>query len=79
MPEQKNLKKEHRSRENLNNYAKYSGMAFEMIVIILAGVFAGIKLDKWLHMTNPVFTAICAALGVILAIYIVIKDLLRRS
>ena len=50
-----------------------------MMVIILAGLFLGIKMDKWFHTNEPVFTAILAMLGVILATYTVIKDVLRKN
>ncbi|MBN2215720.1 MAG: AtpZ/AtpI family protein [Bacteroidales bacterium] len=50
-----------------------------MIIIILAGVFLGIKMDKWFQTNDPIFTAIITMLFVILAIYTVIKDLIRKS
>jgi len=63
---------------NLNAYARYSGMAFQMLVVILAGVFGGYFLDRWAN-TKPVFTVILSILGVFLAIYYVTKDLLRNK
>ncbi len=62
----------------LNNYARYSGIAFQMLAIIVIGVFAGFKLDQWIH-SKPVFTIILSILSVILAIYSVTKDLLRKK
>jgi hypothetical protein len=53
-------------------------MAFQMLVIILLGVFGGFKLDQWLH-TRPVFTIILSFGSVILAIYYVTKDLIGRK
>ena len=64
-------------RKNLNNYARYSGMAFQMLVIILLGVFAGFKLDQWLY-TKPIFIVILSIVSVFLSIYYVTKDLLRK-
>lgn len=64
-------------RKNLNSYARYSAMAFQMGIIILAGVFGGWKLDVYLH-TQPLFTVILSLLGVALAIYFVVRDLLRK-
>jgi len=64
-------------RKNLNPYARYSSMAFQMLVIILAGVFGGYKIDLWLQ-TKPVFTVILSILGVILSIYYVTRDLLKK-
>jgi F0F1-type ATP synthase assembly protein I len=50
-----------------------------MLVIILAGVFGGIKLDEWLGLSIPVFTVVFSILAVILSIYTVTKDLMKPS
>jgi F0F1-type ATP synthase assembly protein I len=63
--------------KSLNNYARYSGLAFEMIFIILAGVFGGIKLDEVLN-TKPYLTALLSLAGVTLAVFFAIKDFLRK-
>lgn len=67
-----------KKKRSLEAYARYSSIAFQMLVIILAGVFGGYKLDQWLH-TGPVFTIICSFSSVVLAIYFVTKDLLRKK
>ncbi len=64
-------------RKNLNDYARFSSIAIQMLVIILCGVFGGYKLDQWLH-TRPVLTVILSILSVALSIYFVTKDLLRK-
>lgn len=64
-------------RKPLFSYARYSGMAVQMLVIILAGVFGGMKLDEWLDLVFPVFTLTFSFLSVSLAIYFVIRDLLK--
>jgi F0F1-type ATP synthase assembly protein I len=66
------------NKKALRNYAKYSSMAFQMLIIILAGIFGGYKLDQLLH-TKPVLTVILSLLSVILAIYFVTRDLLRKN
>jgi len=48
-----------------------------MVVIIILGVFGGYKLDMWLN-TAPILTVILSLLSVVLAIYIVTKDLLKK-
>lgn len=65
-------------REKLNNYARYSGIAIQMLVIILAGVYGGKKLDEWLNTKKPVFTAIFSLLAVVISIYMVIKDISKK-
>ncbi|MFC2081305.1 AtpZ/AtpI family protein [Bacteroidota bacterium] len=60
---------------SLNNYARYSGLAFQMIAIILVGVLGGIKLDEIVKWDFPVFTLILTLLAVILSMYYAVKDL----
>lgn len=64
-------------KKHLNNYARYSGMGFQMLAIILIGVFGGMKLDQWLGLKYPVFLVLFSILSVILAIYSAVKDLLK--
>jgi hypothetical protein len=52
-------------------------MAFQMVIIIGAGVFGGIKLDEWLHMRFPLFTLVLSLTAVALSIYYMIKDLTK--
>ena len=66
-----------KKKKSLDSYTRYSSIAFQMLIIILIGVFGGIKLDEWLKLTVPVFTIILSILSVILAIYTVTKDLLK--
>ena len=67
-----------KEKKALNAYAKYSSIAFQMLVIILAGVFGGRELDKWVEWDFPVFTMALTILAVFLAIYTVIKDLIKK-
>ena len=66
-------------RKPLNDYARYTSIAFQMMAVILLGVFGGMKLDAWIKPKFPVFTVILIILSVILAIYLVIKDLLKKK
>lgn len=64
-------------KKTLNAYARYSGMAFQMVAIILLGTYGGWKLDQWLN-TKPVFTVILVLISVVLSIYFVTRDLLKK-
>jgi hypothetical protein len=66
-----------KKKKYLASYAKYSSIGFQMLAIILLGVFGGMKLDQWLHLKVPVFTVIFSILFVILSIYYAVKDLLN--
>ena len=58
-------------KNNLNNYAKYSGVAFEMLGIIFLGVWGGIKLDTILD-TKPLLTLVLSLGSVAAAMYLII-------
>jgi F0F1-type ATP synthase assembly protein I len=48
-----------------------------MIAVIAVMAWCGVKLDKILGLSTPVFTAILSLLGVFAGIYIAIKDFIR--
>jgi F0F1-type ATP synthase assembly protein I len=73
---QKNPKKP--PNKGIENFAKYSGIAFQMIGIILLTALGGHKLDKITGWKTPVFTIILSLLGVFAAIYISIKGFLKK-
>ena len=56
--------------------ASYSGMSFQMGVIIAGGTYGGIKLDEWLNL-SPLFTIVCALASIALAMYVMINKLTR--
>jgi F0F1-type ATP synthase assembly protein I len=62
-----------------NQYMKYATMGTQMLITIGLGVFLGIKLDKWLQLKFPVFTVVLSLLSVFAAIYLAVKDLLKRK
>jgi F0F1-type ATP synthase assembly protein I len=76
--QEKKPKNQEKIAKSLSNYAKYSSLAFQMVAIIVVGVFGGIKLDQWLHMKFPVFTVVLSLLGTSMAIYYGIKDFLKK-
>ena len=71
-------KKKAKYDRSLNNYARYSSIAFEMLFIIAIGVFGGVKLDERLQ-TMPLFAIICSLAGLAIAVYVVIKDILHQN
>jgi ATP synthase protein I len=63
--------------KGIREFARYSGMAFQMIGIILVTTWGGIKLDNVLGFEKPVFTIILSLLGVFAAIYTAVKDFIK--
>lgn len=58
---------------------RYAGMATQMAVIITLGVLGGSKLDKYLELKTPIFTLVLSLLSVGVAIYLSIKDFLKKN
>lgn len=63
--------------KGLKEFAKYTGLAFQMAGIILVTVWGGTKLDKLTGWHTPVFTIVLSLFGVSAAIYTAIKDFLK--
>ena len=63
--------------KGIQNFARYSGLAFQMVAIILVTSFGGKKLDEILGFEVPVFTIVLSLLGVFAAIYTSVKDFIK--
>lgn len=59
----------------LKSYAKYTGMAFQMMGIIAGFAFAGYKIDQYYGHKVQWVTAIACVLGVCFSIYQIIRQL----
>ena len=60
-------------KEQLNSYARFSGIAFQMTAIISLGVYVGIKLDEKYPNKHNLFTLICSLVAIGMALYFVIN------
>ena len=63
----------------MNSFTRYSGLGIQMVIIILLFYWAGSKLDERAANEKPVYTAIFALLGVFAALYITLKDFIRKK
>jgi len=57
-----------------NTYAKFSGVAFQMIAVIGVFAFAGYKIDETMAHRVKWVTAVLSLIGVFIALYIVIRS-----
>jgi len=74
----RNRKDQKKSKfQDAPKYVRYTGIAFEMIVIILVAVWGGLKLDERYNQGKPLFVIIFSLLGVFLALYTALKDFIR--
>ena len=56
-------------------FIKYTNIAFRMIVIILVGVFAGVKLDEFFELEIAIFTLVLSLLSVAASMYVIIREI----
>jgi Putative F0F1-ATPase subunit Ca2+/Mg2+ transporter len=78
----KNMQKDNiqRQKDNspskkVNNYARFSGMAFQMMGTIALGTFLGVKLDAWQQNNFPAWTLGLSLGSVAAALYLMIKQI----
>jgi F0F1-type ATP synthase assembly protein I len=64
-------------KKSVNNYAKYSGLAFQMLGTIGVFTYAGYKLDEWQQSTIPIWTLVLSLLSIAASLYIFIKGSLQ--
>lgn len=76
---QKKGKAENRDDDPIKSYARYTGMAIQMIVIIVGMTYAGVWLDSKREGDTPVFTLILSLLGVFAALYTSLKDFINKK
>lgn len=67
------------SRARSNSFLRFSGMAFQMAATIGLGVWGGIQLDKKFPNDAHAWTLTLSLLSVGVAMYMVIKDLLKKK
>mgnify|MGYP002682436636 CR=1 FL=1 len=73
------MKKHDDLKKKGNDFVRFSGMAFEMLVIIGGMTWGAVWLDKQTETEIPWLTIIFSPLSVIVAILLIIKDLNRNK
>jgi len=76
-PPQKKKNPKNKENKGIRDFARYSGLAFQMAGIILVTTWGGTRLDKLTEFETPVFTIILSLLGVFAAIYFAVKDFIK--
>jgi F0F1-type ATP synthase assembly protein I len=71
--------KKPQKKKQLNKYAQYSGIAFQMAATIFIGVFIGSNLDKKYPNKRNIYTLICSLVFTFAALYSVIKQVSNIS
>jgi len=67
------------NKKEVNNFAKYSSISFQMLATIGVFAFIGYKLDEYKPAKTPIFTAIFSLIGVVISLYQVVKQLNKKE
>jgi len=67
------------NKKEVNNFAKYSSISFQMLATIGVFAFIGYKLDEYKQAKTPIFTAIFSLIGVVISLYQVVKQLNKKE
>jgi hypothetical protein len=54
-------------------------MGLQMAAIMLLGAWGGMQLDRYFKIHNSIFTATLTILGVVIAVYLTVKDLIKNK
>jgi hypothetical protein len=61
-----------------NSFLKYTNQAIQMILVMVVGSVGGKYADAYLHTRFPIFTLIGVIFSVFAALYLAIKDFLKK-
>ncbi len=62
----------------MKDYGKYSSIAIELLLIVFAAVFVGVKLDESFVELKPLFTVLMSLSGVALGLFVTLKRLIKK-
>jgi len=66
-------------KKPLKNYARFSGIAIQMLAIIGIGTFIGTKIDENYPNKHNIFTALLSLTSVVLATFITVRRIITAS
>lgn len=72
-------KENQKRKKKIDVYAKYSGIVFQMGIIIAGGAYGGVLLDRKSSREFPLYTVVFSLLAVFIAIYLVIKQVINDN
>ncbi|MFC5270728.1 AtpZ/AtpI family protein [Adhaeribacter terreus] len=76
-PEKEELKEN--TKKTANAFVRYSGMAFQMIAVLLLAAYSGQWLDDHFQNEQPWFTLVLLLIGVTASMYLIIKTVTKNS
>ncbi len=63
----------------MRQYARFSSTLLQTIIIIILGIFAGKKIDKFFELKKPIFLLIFTIIFSVIAFYLAFKEFMRKK
>ena len=70
---------EQQNTKQATNFAKYTGIAFQMLGTIGVFAFIGHQIDAHRKSEKPIFTALLGLLGVVVSLFQVVRSLTKKN
>jgi hypothetical protein len=67
------------NKSNNRLLLQYAGLATQLLVLLAIMVWLGMKLDKWLKFSFPLFTLILPLIAIVAMMVKIIKDTSKRK
>lgn len=77
LPDVRDPKQRRRAVEGARSYAYYSGLALQMVALLLIAHFGGDYLAEAFGIEHPLWKALTMIVGVALALYLPLRGLLK--
>lgn len=72
-----NPQPEKTKKSGINPFLRFTGIAFQMGVLIALGAWGGTELDVYAGNKNPVYTIILCLLAIGISLYIIIREAMK--
>ncbi len=67
------------NKNSLDDYARYTAIPIELIVIILLFTWIGHQIDQKVRFEIPIFTVLLAIIGIGIGLYVALKSFLHKK
>jgi len=67
------------NKSNKDLLLQYAGLATQLLVLLAITIWAGIKLDKWLKFSTPLFTWVLPLVSIVALMIKIIKDTSKKK
>ncbi len=72
-------KKPASKNKQLSAYGRYSSLALQIVIVVIAFAWSGMKLDEWMSTEIPVWTVSMTGVGIVGALFYLYKSVTKDT